>query len=116
MNVNAASVESDMYMKALIIEEVTPNNVTLVVSNSIPKPWAINLGCTSHFALNRSDFVSYIPYTELQVVHMGDAHGTPSLGEGTIWFVTTGSPHSQNSSPTTGLGLSLEAGPSVTGV
>ena len=30
--------------------------------------------------------------------------------------VTTGSPHSRNGSPTTGLGLSLEAGPSVTGV
>ena len=30
--------------------------------------------------------------------------------------VTTGSPHSQNGSPTTGFGLSLEAGPSVTGV
>ena len=30
--------------------------------------------------------------------------------------VTTGSPHSWNRSPTTGLGLSLEAGPSVTGV
>ena len=34
----------------------------------------------------------------------------------TIRGVTTGSPHSQNGSPTTGLGLSLEAGPSVTGV
>ena len=31
-------------------------------------------------------------------------------------IVTTGSPHSQNGSQTTGLGLSLEAGPSVTGV
>ena len=30
--------------------------------------------------------------------------------------VTTGSPHSRNGSPTTGLGLSLEAGPSVTSV
>ena len=30
--------------------------------------------------------------------------------------VTTGSPHSRNGSPTTGLGLSLEAGPSITGV
>ena len=30
--------------------------------------------------------------------------------------VTTSSPHSWNGSPTTGLGLSLEAGPSVTGV
>ena len=33
-----------------------------------------------------------------------------------IAYVTTGSPHSRNGSPTTGLGLSLEAGPSVTGV
>ena len=30
--------------------------------------------------------------------------------------VMTSSPHSQNSSQTTGLGLSLEAGPSATGV
>ena len=30
--------------------------------------------------------------------------------------VTTGSPHSRNGSQTPGLGLSLEAGPSVTGV
>ena len=31
-------------------------------------------------------------------------------------LVMTGSPHSRNSSQTTGLGLSLEAGPSATGV
>ena len=84
VNINAASVESDTYTEALIVEEVTPDNVTLVASNSIPKPWVIDLGCTSHFTPNQSDFVSYMPYTEPQVVCMGDAHGIPSLGEGTI--------------------------------
>ena len=83
-NVNAASVESDMYTKALIVEEVTPDNVTLVASNGIPKPWAIDWGCTSHFTPNQSDIVSYVPYTKPRVVRMGDAHGIPSLGEGTI--------------------------------
>ena len=41
---------------------------------------------------------------------------TPSRSLPSKVNVTTGSPHSQNDSPTTGLGLSLEAGPSVTGV
>ena len=50
---------------------------------------------------------------------IGDVFSEGSISAGGVTLgvgVTTGSPHSRNGSPTTGLGLSLEAGPSVTGV
>src|SRR5260221_5585446 len=30
------------------------------------KPWVINSGCSAHFSLNQSEFVSYIPYVSAQ--------------------------------------------------
>ena len=80
---NVAGDEPDKY-KALVAEEAPLSDIALVASSTEPKPWLIESGCTGHFCLNKSQFVSYIPYTVKCEILLGDARSTPLLGEGTV--------------------------------
>ena len=83
LSANAASDEPDEY-KALIAEEVSLSSTALVVSDTKPKPWLIDSGCTSHFCPNKSEFISYVPYAKKCEILLGDARSTPSMGEGMV--------------------------------
>src|SRR6266436_3797457 len=37
------------------------------------KPWVIDSGCSAHFSLNQSEFITYVPYTSAQQIHLGDS-------------------------------------------
>ena len=80
---NATSDEPDEY-KALVAEEAQHGGTALVATGTDPKPWLIDSGCTGHFCLNKSQFVSYVPYAMKHKILLGDACSTPSIGEGTV--------------------------------
>ncbi len=83
----------DMCMMARIIEcaEVTIAETTLEhhacaarEDVSDLKPWVINSGCSAHFSLNQSEFITYMPYTLAHQIQLGDSRVVPSMGEGTV--------------------------------
>ena len=53
-------------------------------SNSPPKRWIFDTGCTDHLSPNRSDFISYTPFVTPRGIRLGNASLLLSLGEGTV--------------------------------
>src|SRR5258706_7472383 len=85
--------ELDMCMMARIIEcaEVTIAETTLEHHACAAredvlglKPWVIDSGCSAHFSLNQSEFITYMPYTLAHQIQLGDSRVVPSMGEGTV--------------------------------
>src|SRR5258708_18592745 len=93
MLAEATTSEPEVCMMARIVEwveitiaETTFGHQACVAREDISelKPWVIDSGCSTHFSLNQSEFVTYMPYASAHQICLGNSRVVPSMGEGTM--------------------------------